>query len=95
MGCSLISTFIWASSDHDAGRVFLERYKGLGTVVIDSVTDMTPPQWMDMSKDFGVYGVYNGIRSLNLSRLSDDFLDILAKYVEQMPTAGAELVFMH
>jgi hypothetical protein len=39
--------------------------------------------------------VYNGIKSLNIQELSDDYLDIFAKHSETMPSANATLVFMH
>jgi hypothetical protein len=94
-GRSLISTFMWASTDLDKGYEFLERYKSLGEPVLVAVHEMTPPQWMDMSKDFGTYGVYNGIKSVNVSDLSDRYLDIISNHVARMPVAGATLLFMH
>lgn len=95
LGRCLISTFVWASPDHEAGRAYFERFKGLATPIMVVISEMSPPQWMDMAKSFGTYGVYNGIKSLNISELSDKYLDIFAKNSASMPSAGATLVFMH
>ncbi|PMD47730.1 FAD-binding domain-containing protein [Hyaloscypha variabilis F] len=82
---TLMVLFSWASTDFEEGRKWLDKVKGLGTVMKDMVSETTIKKWCDMMRPMLPLASYNSSRSFFISELSTSALQILVAAVTKVP----------
>jgi hypothetical protein len=85
MGKVLSVLFVWSSADRDTGRKYLDRVKSFGTVIMDAVQESTQIQMMETTEKLVPKQACGKYTTMNLFKLTDDVVDVICDYVEQLP----------
>ena len=94
-GRAMMVTFIWSSSDYDAGRACLDKLANLGPCVMNTVAQVSIPDWVKQIEAFCPFGVYGGSRGLSFASLSENVLGIIGKHLEKMPSDPTTIFATH
>ena len=94
-GRAMMVLFIWSSSDYDAGRACLDTLAGLGPCVMNTVAQVSIPDWVKQVEAFCPYGVWGGSRGISFAGLSEKVLGVIGKYLEKMPSDPTTIFSTH
>jgi hypothetical protein len=97
-GKALFCSFLWGSSDFEAGNAALERMNALGQIYMNTVKEMTVPAWLKAQSDATPpYGVYApaGPANIIVPSFGKNICDVLVEYTASIPANPATLWVEH
>lgn len=94
-GRTFMVNFIWSSPDHDVGREHLAKLASLAPVAMDTVAEVSIPDWTKQTEAALPYGVWGGSQGISFRTLSPNVLAIIGRHLETMPTDPSTIIATH
>lgn len=95
MGRTAIVTFIWSSSDHSAGKDFLEKLLRLGPVAMQNVAETNVTDWLKTVEAFCPNGIFGGDRGISFRKLTPQIFATISHHLDNMPSNPATSFIVH
>ncbi|KAL2836576.1 FAD-binding domain-containing protein [Aspergillus pseudoustus] len=87
--------FVWASSDMETGKHWLEKISGLAPVVGTAVQLTTPTAWLEDAAKFVPATTHGGVYTINIKKVTNEVAEIMADYALNIPTDPHAFWGMH
>jgi len=87
--------FVWASSDMETGKQWLEKISGLAPVIATTVQLTTPTAWLEDAAKFVPATTHGGVYTINIKTVTDEVAEIMVDYALNIPTDPHTFWGMH
>jgi len=95
LGTVLAVMFTWYSVDLETGMKYAEKIRGLGKVVMDTVSETALAKWTEVGKAFSPTAIYTNIRTAYAKELSEPLIDIVLKHARKIPAGTSAMFIIH
>ena len=84
-----------SAADLNTSKPFIDQILALGQPIVNSVAELTIPQYVASLRNNINYGVYGETRTVTVQSFSNNVTAITAKYVSQLPSDPSTLWYVH
>ncbi|KAL3466034.1 FAD-binding domain-containing protein [Aspergillus heterothallicus] len=78
--------FVWASSDIETGKQWLEKISNLAPLTVTTVQPTTPTTWLEDAAKFVPTTTQGGVYTINVKKITEEVADIMADYAINIPS---------
>ena len=86
---------VWASDDHDTGRVWIAKIEALGAVVMNTIAPQTMSEYVEAMGSQVATSSYGSARSINVRRWTKKTTEIISKGLDKMPSSTGTAFSLH
>lgn len=94
-GKSFASIFLWSSSDHEQGDIWLKKVCSLAPLAMHTVVQTTASEWLDETSALVPESTFAEIMPVSFKKLTPEVVDVFATFAEELPTDPSTMFNFH